>query len=70
MYTTFVRPHLEYNVQVWNSSAKNYVTTLEKVERKATKVQKQSLEATDLQRLQNLNLTILEVRQERGLIQL
>ena len=71
LYTTYVRPHLEYDVQVWNAYAKKNVATLEKVQRRDTKIPYLLKHLTYEERLQNLNLTSLEVRRVKGdLIQL
>ena len=71
LYTTYVRPHLKYGVQVWNPHAKNNIKTLEKVQRRATKVPHSLEHLNDEERLKNLNLTTLKVRKEiEDLIQL
>ena len=66
LYTTYVRPHLEYAVQAWNPYATKDVKTLEKVQRRATKVPHLLRHLTYEERLHNLNLTTLEVRRKRG----
>ena len=38
LYTTYIRPQLEFAVAAWNPSLKKDITTLEKVQRRATKV--------------------------------
>ena len=71
LYTTYVRPHLEYAVRVWNPYAKKDFTTLEKVQQRATEITYLGKHLTDEERLQNINLESQEVRRERGdLIQL
>ena len=73
LYTTYVRPHLEYmdTVQTWNPCAKKNGSTLKKVQRKINKISDYSKHLIYDERLQNLNITSLEVRREKGhLIQL
>ena len=55
LYTTYVRPHLEYAIQVWNPYAKKDVATLEKVQRRATKIPHLLKHLTYEERLHNLN---------------
>ena len=38
LFTTFVRPHLEYVQVIWTPHMKNYVTILENVQHRATKL--------------------------------
>ena len=37
LYTTYVRPHLEYAIPAWSLYAKADIHTLEKVHRRATR---------------------------------
>ena len=66
LYKTYIRPHLEFCIQAWNPSLKKDIHTLEKVQRRATKLVPgiRHLEYPD--RLEMLNLYSLEQRRERG----
>jgi ribonuclease P/MRP protein subunit RPP40 len=66
LYTTYIRPHLEYAVQVWNPHLKGDIECLEKVQRRATKVSESLKHLTYEERLKRLNLTTLEDRRTRG----
>ena len=65
LYTTYVRPHLEYAVAAWNLYTIEDKRTLEKVQRRATSVTKCMEGLTYEERLLNLGLTTLERRRER-----
>ena len=66
IYPTFVRPHIEYGVQVWNPQTKIEIKNLEKLQKKSIDL------ATDLknlsyeEKLDKLELTTHKLRRKRG----
>jgi hypothetical protein len=71
LYTTFVRPHLEFAVAVWSPYLKGDIDVLERVQRRATKLVPSLKKLDYKKRLEAMGLTELELRRERGdLIQL
>jgi hypothetical protein len=66
LYTTFVRPHLEYAVPVWNALCNKDKNKIEKVQKQATKMVPQIKDLKYKERLLNLGLPNLEQRRERG----
>ena len=66
LYTTFIRPHLEYAACVWNPSAKKDIKALERVQQRVTKLPVCLRDLSYEERLKQLNLTTLEDRRERG----
>lgn len=66
LYTTYVRPHLEFAVSVWNPYRKADISTLEKVQRRATKVISGIRGMSYVNRCKTLGLTSLETRRHRG----
>ena len=66
LYKTFIRPHLEFAPQSWNPSLRKDIDLIEKVQQRATKMVS-SLKNLDYNtRLQELGLTTLELRRQRG----
>ena len=66
MYKTIVRPHLECCIQAWRPYLKKDIDTLERIQRRATKI---ILELRDLsyeERLKKCGLTTLETMWLRG----
>ena len=66
LYKTYVRPHLEYAVQVWNPWSAADIEKLEKVQRRATKQIPGLGKMEYEERLKVLGLTTLQDRRKRG----
>ena len=66
LYTTFVRPHLEYAQSVWSPRLRKYVNLIEGVKRRATRMVRRLRNLTYEQRLRKLDLPSLEFRRHFG----
>jgi hypothetical protein len=65
---TFIRPHLEFAVPVWNPRLQRGINQLERVQRRATKSIKGFKEFSDEKRLAEVELMDLKTRRLRGFI--
>ena len=65
LYKTLVRPYVEYCVSAWSPYYKKDKDLLEKVQRRFTKMIKGMKGKSYEQRLQKLNLWLLEERRNR-----
>ena len=66
LYSTLVRPNLEYAVQVWNPYQKGEKEKIEKIQRRATKMVRELKDNCYEERLHKLDLMSTETRRERG----
>ena len=66
LYTSLVRPLLEYCVQVWSPYKKKYITLLERVQRRATRMVKKLKKLPYDERVKKMNLPKLYERRIRG----
>ena len=66
LYQAYIRPHLEYAVQVWSPHLSRDIDTLEKVQLRVTKIITTIKHLPYLERLQKLGITTLEERRVRG----
>ena len=66
LYSTYIRPHLEFAATVWNPYLKEDISTLESVQRKVTKTVTSIRHLPYDSRCKAFNITKLDLRRTRG----
>jgi ribonuclease P/MRP protein subunit RPP40 len=66
LYTTYIRPHLEFAAPAWNVYQDQDIKCLERIQRRATKVSHNLKHLSYERRLATLGLTTLEESRVRG----
>ena len=66
LFTSIFRPYLEFASSVWNPYRKGDISTLEKVQRSASKIHTNLKDLPNEQRLKIWDITSLEKRRTRG----
>ena len=66
LYTSFVRPHIEYANPVWSPHLRKHIRMLENVQIRATKLVDGMKNMTYTERLKKLDIPTLLYRRERG----
>ena len=65
LYTSFVRPHVEYAQLVWSPHLRNYIRMLEQVQERGTKLVDRMKDLSYTERLRALDLPTLWHRRQR-----
>ena len=66
LYKSLVRPHLDYCIQAWRPYLKKDIETLERVQRRVTRMVEGLKNLSYEDRLRKMNLTTLETRRTRA----
>ncbi len=65
LFKTYVRPHLEFAVAAWSPPNMAEIMILEKFQQRATRIPVKNFNLNYNERLNNMNLTTLELRIKR-----
>ena len=66
LYTSLIRPHLEFAVPVWNPHLKKDIEEIKKIHQTVTRLLPGSKQMSYDERLRVLKITSLKTRRKRG----
>ena len=66
LFTSIIRPHLEYGATIWNPHSKKLIVMIENVQRRASRQIPGLSHLTYQERLEAMNLPTLQFRRYRG----
>ena len=66
LFTSLVRPHLEYGNIIWSPTLQSHINNLEKIQRRATKMVPELKDITYEERMKEMRLPSLAYRRMRG----
>jgi len=66
LYKTYIRPHIEFAIPVWNPYRQKDIEKLEEVQRRVSKIPTQLSKMQYEDRIKRMGLTSHQIRRQRG----